>query len=51
IALGTYFPAPVSLKKVPKEEFVCSEDAQGEIMPSGLIPCSRQYSSQQELPI
>ncbi|KFQ95081.1 hypothetical protein Y956_06197, partial [Nipponia nippon] len=51
IALGTYFPDPVSLKKVPKEESVCPEDASEEMMPSGLIPCSRQYSSQQELPI
>ncbi|KFM00286.1 hypothetical protein AS27_00019, partial [Aptenodytes forsteri] len=51
IALGTYFPDPASLKKVPKEESACPEDASGETMPSGSIPCSRQYSSQQELPI
>ncbi|KFW60696.1 hypothetical protein AS28_04826, partial [Pygoscelis adeliae] len=51
IALGTYFPDPVSLKKVPKEESACPEGASGETMPSGSIPCSRQYSSQQELPI
>ncbi|KFP53691.1 hypothetical protein N323_06502, partial [Cathartes aura] len=47
IALGTCFPDPVSLKKVPKEESACPE----ETIPSGSIPCSRQYSSQQELPI
>ncbi|KFO92983.1 hypothetical protein N320_05833, partial [Buceros rhinoceros silvestris] len=50
IALGTCFPDPVSLKKVPKEESACPEDAL-EMMPSGPMPCSRQYSSQQELPI
>ncbi|KFQ26763.1 hypothetical protein N332_01548, partial [Mesitornis unicolor] len=47
IALGTYFPDPVSLKKVPKEESTCPEG----MVPSVSIPCSRQYSSQQELPI
>lgn len=51
IALGTCFPEPVSLKKVPKEESACPEDASEEMMPPGWIPCSRQYSSQQELPI
>ncbi|KFV18454.1 hypothetical protein N340_01620, partial [Tauraco erythrolophus] len=51
IALGTRFPDPVSLKKVPKEESACPEDALEEMMPSGWIPCSRQYNSQQELPI
>lgn len=51
IALGTCFPAPVSLKKVLKESspppIVLSEG----ICPSGWIPCSRQYSSQHALPI
>merc|ERR1711893_496158 len=50
-ALGTCFPAPASLKKVLKESspppMVLSEG----ICPSGWIPCSRQYSSQQALPI
>lgn len=32
IALGTCFPEPVSLKKVPKEESTCSEDASEESM-------------------
>lgn len=33
-ALGTCFPEPVSLKKVPKEESVCPEDVMEEMMPS-----------------
>ena len=49
-ALGTCLPAPVSLKKVLKESspppMVLSEG----IWPSGWIPCSKQYSSQQALP-
>ncbi|KFV43615.1 hypothetical protein N341_05800, partial [Tyto alba] len=51
IALGTYFPDSVSLKKVPKEESACPGDTLEEMMPFGSIPCSKQYSSQQELPI
>ena len=50
-ARGTCLPAPVSLKKVLKESspppMVLSEG----IWPSGWMPCSRQYSSQQALPI
>ena len=50
-ARGTCLPAPVSLKKVLKESspppMVLSEG----ICPSGWIPCSRQYNSQQALPI
>ena len=50
-ARGTCLPAPVSLKKVLKESspppMVLSEG----IWPSGWIPCSRQYNSQQALPI
>lgn len=43
--LGTTFPAPVWLKKVA--ELLSSACAS---MPSGRIPCSKQYSSQQALP-
>ncbi|KFP59881.1 hypothetical protein N322_01919, partial [Cariama cristata] len=47
----TRFPYPISLKKVPKEESTSPDDALEEIILSGSISCSRQYSSQQELPI
>ena len=50
-ARGTCLPAPVSEKKVLKESspppMVLSEG----ICPSGWIPCSKQYNSQQALPI
>lgn len=49
-ARGTIFPELVSLKNVLKQSFVPDNLSDG-IVPSGCIPCSRQYSSQQELPI
>lgn len=49
-ARGTYFPAPVSLKKVPKLESA-NERLLSTMVPSGWKPCSKQYSSQHELPI
>ncbi|KYN00363.1 hypothetical protein ALC62_08854 [Cyphomyrmex costatus] len=48
-ALGTYFPPPVSLKKVWKPSSL--EQVCGGSIPSGCMPCSKQYSSQQALPI
>ncbi|KGL85637.1 hypothetical protein N309_00062, partial [Tinamus guttatus] len=51
IALGTCFPEPLSLKNVPKEESAGPAEASEEMVPSGLIPCSKQYNSQHELPI
>ena len=51
IARGTCFPAEVSLKKVLKASSHLPNDVSLGIMPSGWIPCSRQYNSQQELPI
>ena len=50
-ALGTCFPAPVSLKKVLKESSPPPMVLSLGILPSGWIPCSRQYSSQHALPI
>lgn len=50
-ALGTCFPAPVSLKKVLKESSPPPMVLSVGIWPFGWIPCSRQYSSQQALPI
>ena len=50
-ALGTCFPAPVSLKKVLKESSPPPMVLSLGIWPSGWIPCSRQYNSQQALPI
>uniref|UniRef100_K7F1H4 Uncharacterized protein n=1 Tax=Pelodiscus sinensis TaxID=13735 RepID=K7F1H4_PELSI len=51
MALGTCFPAPVSQKKVVKESSPPPMVFSLGICPSGWIPCSRQYSSQQVLPI
>ncbi|KFO62497.1 hypothetical protein N302_14180, partial [Corvus brachyrhynchos] len=50
-ARGTCFPAPVSLKKVLKESSPPPMVLSLGICPSGWMPCSRQYSSQQALPI
>ena len=50
-ALGTCFPAPVSLKKVLKESSPPPMVLSLGIWPSGWIPCSKQYSSQQPFPI
>ena len=50
-ALGTCFPAPVSLKNVLKESSPPPTVLSLGIWPSGWIPCSRQYNSQQALPI
>ena len=50
-ARGTCFPAPVSLKKVLKESSPPPMVLSLGIWPSGWMPCSRQYSSQQALPI
>lgn len=50
-ALGTCFPAPVSLKKVLKESSPPPTHLSEGIWPSGWIPCSKQYSSQHALPI
>ncbi|KFO81193.1 hypothetical protein N303_11034, partial [Cuculus canorus] len=50
-ALGTCFPAPVSLKKVLNESSPPPEVLSSGMLPSGWIPCSRQYNSQQALPI
>ena len=50
-ARGTCLPAPVSLKKVLKESSPPPMVLSDGICPSGWIPCSRQYSSQQALPI
>lgn len=50
-ALGTCLPEPVSLKKVLKESSPPPTVLSEGIWPSGWIPCSRQYSSQQALPI
>ena len=50
-ALGTCFPAPVSLKKVLNESSPPPMVLSLGIWPSGWIPCSKQYSSQHPLPI
>ena len=44
-ALGTCFPDPVSEKKVLKESSAIPIESSPGIVPSGCIPCSRQYSS------
>ncbi len=51
IALGTCLPALVSAKKVLNESSATPKEESSGISPSGWIPCSRQYSSQQALPI
>lgn len=51
IDLGTCFPPPVSLKNVLKSSSPDPTVLSLGIWPSGWIPCSRQNSSQQELPI
>ena len=51
MALGTCLPAPVSEKKVPKASASAPGGFSGALVPSGFRPCSRQYSSQQALPI
>jgi hypothetical protein len=54
IARGTRCPDPVSLKNVEQESLDVAPVAVWTSLgtrPSGWIPCSRQYSSQQELPI
>ena len=51
IALGVWCPDPVSLKKVLNESFATPTVLSEGIWPSGWMPCSRQYNSQQELPI
>ena len=50
-ARGTCFPAPVSLKKVLKESSPPPMVLSLGIWPSGWIPCSKQYNSQQAFPI
>ena len=50
-ALGTCLPAPVSLKKVLKESSPPPMVLSDGIWPSGWIPCSKQYNSQQAFPI
>ena len=50
-ARGTCLPDPVSLKNVLKESSVPPMVLSLGIWPSGWMPCSRQYSSQQALPI
>lgn len=50
-ARGTCFPAPVSLKNVLKLSSPPPMVLSDGICPSGWIPCSRQYNSQQALPI
>ena len=47
-ALGTCLPVPVVEKKVEKESSNSPELSCSTIMPSGPIPCSRQYSSLQD---
>ena len=52
IALGTCFPDPISLKNVLYESSVSMPtEVSVSNKPSGIIPCSMQYSSQQALPI
>jgi len=50
-ARGTCFPEPVSEKNALKESSPEPTVASLGICPSGWIPCSRQYSSQQAFPI
>jgi len=49
-ARGTCFPAPVDEKNVENESSLADTEF-ASMVPSGLIPCSKQYSSQQALPI
>ena len=51
MALGTCLPELVSEKKVLKLSSAWPMLASVGIMPSGWMPCSRQYSSQHALPI
>jgi hypothetical protein len=51
IALGTWRPELISLKNVPNEASFLPELSGSDISPLGAIPCSRQYSSQQDVPI
>lgn len=50
-ARGTCFPEPVSLKKVLKESSPPPMVLSLGILPSGWMPCSKQYNSQHALPI
>merc|ERR1711887_231768 len=50
-ALGTCLPEPVSAKKVVNESSPIPRDLSDGMEPSGAMPCSKQYSSQQALPI
>lgn len=50
-ARGTCLPAPVSLKNVLKESSPPPMVLSLGIWPSGWIPCSKQYNSQQAFPI
>jgi len=50
-ARGTCFPEPVSLKKVLKESSPRPMVLSLGILPSGWMPCSRQYNSQHAFPI
>ncbi|KFO88064.1 hypothetical protein N320_03647, partial [Buceros rhinoceros silvestris] len=50
-ARGTCLPAPVSLKNVLKESSPPPTLLSLGMVPLGWMPCSRQYSSQQALPI
>ena len=50
-ALGTCLPPPVSEKKVLKESSWLPMVLSLGMVPSGCMPCSRQYNSQQALPI
>lgn len=50
-ARGTIFPLLVSLKNVLKQSLEYVIFLSGGILPSGSIPCSKQYNSQQEFPI
>ena len=50
-ARGTCFPAPVSAKNVLKESSPPPMVLSLGIWPSGWIPCSKQYNSQQAFPI
>lgn len=52
MVLGTILPFSASLKKVPKQLLSVGQTVVSEgIVPSGWIPCSKQYNSQVELPI
>ena len=50
-ARGTCFPAPVSLKNVLNESSPPPIVLSLGIWPSGWMPCSKQYNSQQAFPI